>query len=318
MIALGVAVYLGGILLSMIRLVFYRSPEAAYLVSHVLWYSGIPTSVGLALVATDLALLLPFKRRGQRLVDITLPSPREFTVALTSYNDEASVGDAVRDFLSQPTVRKVIVVDNNSTDRSAQTAANAGAIVVSERQPGYGRCAYRCLQELYAQSDTEYVVLCEGDLTFRARDIEKLSAYARHADIVNGTRIVEQLRSYDTQLSTFMYYGNFFVGKLLEIKHLGRGTFTDVGTTYKILRRDILPHLLAELDPSINLEFNAHFMDRALATGHSLLECPITFHPRVGASKGGNASNRRALKVGVRMILGLLTNWRSRPLVGTR
>ena len=67
-------------------------------------------------------------------------------------------------------------------------------------------------------------------MTFRARDLEKLLAYIDHADIVNGTRIVEQLREYSTQLSTFMYYGNFFVGKLLELKHLGRGTFTDVGT----------------------------------------------------------------------------------------
>jgi hypothetical protein len=35
--------------------------------------------------------------------------------------------------------------------------------------------------------------------------------YRQHADIVNGTRIVEQLRDYRTQLTTFMYYGNFFM-----------------------------------------------------------------------------------------------------------
>ena len=74
-----------------------------------------------------------------------------------------------------------------------------------------------------------------------------------------------------------MYYGNFFVGKLLELKHLGRGTFTDVGTTYKLLRRDSLTRLMPILNPAINLEFNAHFMDMALASGERLLECPITF-----------------------------------------
>ena len=76
-------------------------------------------------------------------------------------------------------------------------------------------------------------MLCEGDLTFRAADLEKLLAYIDDAAIVNGTRIVEQLRDYSTQLSTFMYYGNFFVGKLLELKHLGRGTLTDMGTTIR-------------------------------------------------------------------------------------
>ena len=128
-------------------------------------------------------------------------------------------------------------------------------------------------------------------MTFRARDLDKLVAFADHADIVNGTRIVEQLRAYDTQLSTFMYYGNFFVGKLLEIKHFGKGTFTDVGTTYKLLRRDILAGLLPQLDPTINLEFNAYFMDRVLQLDYLMVECPITFHQRVGVSKGGNASN---------------------------
>ena len=147
-------------------------------------------------------------------------------------------------------------------------------------------------------------------MTFRAKDIDKLVAYIDHADIVNGTRIVEQLREYSTQLSTFMYYGNFAVGKLLELKHLGCGTFTDVGTTYKLARRESLTRLMPLLNPAINLEFNAHFLDTALASGERLVECPITFHPRVGASKGGNVNNARALRVGLRMISGLCFGWR--------
>ena len=109
-----------------------------------------------------------------------------------------------------------------------------------------------------------------------------------------------------------MFYGNFFVGKLLELKHLGRGTFTDVGTTYKVIRRESLERLMPLLNPAINMEFNAHFLDTALASGEWLIECPITFHPRVGISKGGNASNIRALRVGLGMIAGLCFGWRSR------
>ena len=148
------------------------------------------------------------------------------------------------------------------------------------------------------------MVLCEGDRTFRAYDIEKLLAYAPHADIVNGTRTVEPLRQYLTQLTTFMFYGNMFVGKLLEAKHLGRGTITDVGTTYKLCRREAIIPLLPKLKPSVNLEFNAHFLDTALDNDLVLLECPITFHPRVGLSKGGNVNNWRGLQVGLRMIVG--------------
>jgi hypothetical protein len=107
-----------------------------------------------------------------------------------------------------------------------------------------------------------------------------------------------------------MFYGNFFVGKLLEAKHLGKGTFTDVGTTYKLCWRPALNRLLPRLNPEINLTFNAHFLDTALANDVAIVECPITFFARRGASKGGNTSNGRAFKVGVQMIAGLLFGWK--------
>jgi hypothetical protein len=146
-------------------------------------------------------------------------------------------------------------------------------------------------------------------MTFRAADLDKFLAYIRHADIVNGTRIVEQLRDYRTQLSSFMYYGNFAMGKLLEVKHLGRGTFTDAGTTYKMIRRERLAQLLPLLNPAVNLEFNLHLLDIALAHHFLLVECPITFHARLGESKGGNVNNWRAAKVGLKMLLGLSCGW---------
>ena len=107
-----------------------------------------------------------------------------------------------------------------------------------------------------------------------------------------------------------MFYGNFFAGKLLEAKHLGKGTFTDVGTTYKLCRKSALHELLPRLNPAVNLEFNAHFLDTALTANLEVVECPITFHQRVGVSKGGNVNNRRALFVGVRMIVGFVFGWK--------
>jgi hypothetical protein len=213
-------------------------------------------------------------------------------------------------------VRRVLVIDNNSRDATSERAREAGASVIVHREPGYGECVYRALSEASAYADTELTLLCEGDCTFRANDIDKFMAYLPHAGIVNGTRIVEQLRSPRTQLTTFMYYGNFAVGKLLELKHVGRGTLTDVGTTYKLIRNSTLASLLPHLNRAVNLEFNAHFLDTALARGIALVECPVTFYPRVGESKGGNRSNWRACKVGLRMISGIVFGWppaRSRP-----
>ncbi|WP_255602583.1 glycosyltransferase [Glacieibacterium megasporae] len=283
----------------------YLDPVAEWLV----WYSGIPLTIGMALMLFDLLYLLQH-RKPNLPVRYDAIDRRRVTVALTAYNDEESVGPAIRDFADNSLVERVILVSNNSVDRTFERAVEAGAITHNELQPGYGRCVYRCLSEGAAYDDTEFVVLCEGDLTFRSYDIEKLLAYAPHADIVNGTRTVEPLRQHQTQLSTFMYYGNLFVGKLLEAKHLGRGTMTDVGTTYKLCRRSALLRLLPALNPAINLEFNAHLLDRALGLDLVVVECPITFHPRVGVSKGGNINNLRGLKVGLRMIVGIVFDWR--------
>jgi len=313
LIGLGLSIYFSGIVLSIIRLALnFREPLREPFRSWneaVVWYSGVPSTLGVILVAADLGLLLPGKRRRSRVEQLPPVSSRQVVVVLTAYNDEKSIAGAVEDFLNHLAVRRVIVVDNNSRDATGEVARQAGAYVVKEEQPGYGRCVYRCFQEALADEEAELIVLCEGDLTFRAADLEKLLAYIDHAGVVNGTRIVEQLREYSTQLSTFMYYGNFFVGKLLELKHLGRGTFTDVGTTYKLMRRSSLERLMPLLNPAINLEFNAHFLDTALASGERVVECPITFHPRVGESKGGNVNNKRALVVGLRMIKGLCFGW---------
>jgi hypothetical protein len=308
----GLSLYFMGILFSVFRLMLNLNEPFQTWNQAVVWYSGVPSTLGVVLAAADLAFLFPRKRKRSRSQTLEPVADRHVVVALTAYNDEESIGPAVADFSNHPMVKRVIVVDNNSRDKTAEFARAAGAIVVREMKPGYGHCVYRCYQEALAEPDAELIVVCEGDMTFRAGDLEKFLAYIDHAEIVNGTRIVEQLREYSTQLSTFMYYGNFFVGKMLELKHLGRGTFTDVGTTYKVVRRKSLERLMPMVNPNINLEFNAHFLDTALAAGQRLVECPITFHPRVGISKGGNTSNLRALQVGVRMMAGLCFGWRKR------
>jgi len=304
----GCALYLVvGILASI--LLALDKPLVLYRIEpYVVVPAGTAVVIAIILSLIDLFALLPHKRQNRLVAFDHLPN-RYLTVVLTAYNDELSIGQSVGDFLNHPLVRRVIVVDNNSKDHTAQVAAAAGATVVFEKQQGYGRCVFRGLSEGLNQPDTDLTLLCEGDMTFRAFDIDKFMAYIPHAEIVNGTRIVEQLRERDTQLTTFMYYGNFAVGKLLEAKYLGQGTFTDVGTTYKLCRNSALAYLLPKLNSDINLAFNAHFLDMALRHRISLVECPITFHKRVGASKGGNVDNLKAIRVGLSMIRGILSSW---------
>jgi glycosyltransferase involved in cell wall biosynthesis len=306
---LGLVLYFAGVTMVVPRYLLGLNAALLPVTEWLVWYSGIPIVAGVALALVDIVFLLRTKRdRGEVRFDSVDQVP--VTVALTAYNDELSIASSVQDFLSHPRVRRVIVVSNNSRDGTFAAAEKAGAVTFNEPIQGYGRCVYRCFTEALHCEDSELIVLCEGDMTFRAYDLDKLLAFAPHADVVNGTRTVERLRQYSTQLSAFMYYGNWVVGKLLEAKHLGRSTITDVGTTYKLCRRDALVNLMPCLNPSVNLEFNAHFLDQALANGLFVVECPITFHPRIGESKGGNTNDFRALSVGIRMIAGIVFGWK--------
>lgn len=247
---------------------------------------------------------LDIERKNMKLKE----KPLKFDVYLTALNDEIAISHSVLDFLANPHTNRVIVIDNNSSDDTRDNAIACGAEVIVEEMRGYGRVVYRCLREGLSNG-TEFFFICEGDGSFAASDMEKFIPYLGHASVINGTRIQEQLRDQDTQLTSFIFFGNFLAAKLLELKHLGKGTITDLGTTFKVIHRDSLKNSLELFNPNVNLEFNAHFLDRCLRNNIRLVEVPITFRKRIGASKGGNTSNIKALRVGLRMLLGIASNW---------
>ncbi|MGG6461975.1 glycosyltransferase [Solilutibacter silvestris] len=309
LVVVGVTLYLLGAFFGAIRAVLFAHVIDKAWIEWLLWYSALPIVAGILLFLFDIRTVHG-KRGKKSLLDAPV-NDEKFTVALTAYNDELSIAEAVRDFQAHPNVQRVIVVSNNSSDRTEAFAREAGAIVFNETVQGYGACVRRAITEAAAYDDTEMIALCEGDMTFRAYDLDKMRPYLNHSDIVNGTRIVEGLQENATQLTTFMHYGNLAVAKLLELKYFGDATLTDVGTTYKIFRTESARRLLPKLTVPINLEFNPYLMETAISNGMKFIEVPITFHPRIGVSKGGNISNRVAIGVGLRMIKGIVTGWRA-------
>lgn len=294
---------------------FFRALAALFIpinkvfLVYTMWYSALPVVFGFLLIFYDLFFVVNSKRNKKKPFLQKIKS-KSITVVLTAYNDEKSIGLSIRDFLRSKFVKRVIVVSNNSIDKTIKVAQKNGAIVFNETLQGYGACVHRALNEGIKFEDTEIICLCEGDMTFRSADLDKFMSYIDHADIVNGTRIVDQLQEAGTQITTFIHYGNFAVAKLLESKYLGSVTLTDVGTTYKVIRKSSLKMLLPKLNKNINLEFNPHFLEEAIKNKLAIVECPINFYPRVGISKGGNVSNQIAFNLGLRMIKGIIFGWK--------
>jgi len=110
------------------------------------------------------------------------------------YNEEAAVAAVVANFRNALPAAEIYVYDNNSRDRTASVAREAGAIVRSERRQGKGHVVRR----MFADVEADIYVLVDGDATYDApsapRMIDKL--LDEHLDMVVGFRIDQSQAAY--------------------------------------------------------------------------------------------------------------------------
>jgi glycosyltransferase involved in cell wall biosynthesis len=199
-------------------------------------------------------------------------------------------------------VDEVIVVDNNSRDRTAQEAALTPARVVSESAQGYGYALRRGLRE----ATGELLILAEPDGTFVGRDILKLLAYADDFDMVCGTRTTRELIWAQANMGWFLRVGNWTVAKLIQVLHAGP-SLTDCGCTLRLIRRSALEQIGDRFTVG-----GSHFLPEmvilALKGGLRVIEVPVNYRGRVGESKI-TGTLRGTLLTGTRMI-GLVFRYR--------
>lgn len=232
-------------------------------------------------------------------------------VVLTAFNDQKSIGCAVKDFISQKNVKKVIVIDNNSTDNTAINAKNSGAIVIEEKNQGYGFSIIRGLKECLKEG-SEIIVISEGDMTFRGKDIHKMTPYLEDVDFVIGSRTHRVLVDPESQMDWFYTWGNILLAKLIQLKFFdirfsSRVRFSDVGCTMRAIKKDSLKKIINELEVGGH-HFLPHMNIIAIKNGLKVVEIPITFRKRVGNSKGAGGNKALGIKVGLRMLWEILAS----------
>ena len=223
----------------------------------------------------------------------------EVSVGMTAYNDELSIGGAVRDFKKMKEVVSVVVIDNNCIDRTAEEAKSAGAKVVKEPVQGYGASCIRALKE--ARKTGNLVCLVEGDQTYFASDLKKLLSYIENVDMVVGTRTTMEIVAPDSQVTPFIQIGNVFVAKLIQLRFLGKLRLTDVGCTYRLIRPEALDKIIGGLKVTGN-HFCTDIMISCLKRDFRVIECPIAFKKRVGISKGVGDDFFKGISNGLQII----------------
>lgn len=233
---------------------------------------------------------------------------KRVSVVLPAYNEGQSIRSAVESFYATEVVDEVLVIDNNSTDDTAEQAAGTQARLVRETTQGYGAALTRGLSE--AKGDL--IVLAEPDATFMGKDIFKLLAYSDDFEMVCGTRTTRELIWAEANMGWFLRIGNFVVAKLLEVL-FNTCSLSDCGCTLRLVGRKSLDRFRHQLTVR-----GSHFLPEMVILGHlqglSIIEIPVNYRGRAGTSKI-TGSFRGTLTTGFNMI-ALILRYRLNPPAG--
>ena len=203
------------------------------------------------------------------------------SVVLPCFNEAGCVADCVTEALTAMRLAdidgEVVVVDNNSTDGSADLARSAGARVVHEEVPGYGSA----LRTGFLAADGEIIVMADADMTYDlSRIAELIDPVVRgEADLVNGLR-------FDGANRHTMPLLHRWVGTpvltMLTARASGGRTLRDGQSGFRAFRREVI----LGLDLVTNgMEFNSEMVVKSRRAGLRMVEIPMGYRERVGDSK---------------------------------
>lgn len=244
---------------------------------------------------------------------MTVPTPRTLTTAtiapriavlIPCFNEEAAIGKVVADFRAALPGATIHVYDNNSTDRTAEVARAAGAIVRNETLQGKGNVVRR----MFADVEADIYVLVDGDDTYEAAAAPRMVALLREQglDMVTGARRGGGEAAYRP--------GHRFGNRVLT--GLVAGVFgngvSDMLSGYRVFSRRFVKSFPALAG---GFETETEFTVHALELGMPIGEVATAYKER----PPGSASKLNTIRDGVRIlrtILALVKEERPLPFFG--
>ena len=219
------------------------------------------------------------------------------SVIIPALNEEEPIGAVVRDCLTTGLPGEVIVVDNGSTDRTSDRAAAAGAKVVLEPMPGYGRACAAGVRALSRECDL--VVFLDGDGSDCPEFMPDLVEPIQHGeqDFVIGSRT--RGKREPGSMNFQQVFAGRVAGRLLGLLYGVR--YTDM-CPFRAIRREALEKLgMKELTYGWNLEMQM----RAARARLRILEVPVNHRCRTGGESKVSGTLRGTFVAGTRIIATL-------------
>lgn len=227
-------------------------------------------------------------------------APR-IAVLLPCYNEEVAIGQLVA-ALKQALPRvPIYVYDNNSTDRTSEIAAAAGAIVKFEPQKGKGNVVRR----MFADIDADIYLMMDGDMTYDVSRANELIAKLQNEtlDMVVGRRITDDPNAYR---AGHRWGNNALTGTL---KIIFGQRFKDILSGYRVFSRRFVKSF-----PTLSkgFEIETEMSIHALELGLPVAEVDTDYFAR----PEGSFSKLNTYRDGIRILWTIMNLFRTeKPLI---
>jgi dolichol-phosphate hexosyltransferase len=232
---------------------------------------------------------------------------KKITVLVPCYNEAEAIADVIA---KVPTANlkalgfavEVLIIDNNSTDNTADIARAAGARVIHERKKGKGNAIRTGFFSL--SDDTDYVVMLDGDDTYRAEEILRLvePIHSGFAQVILGSRMLGYIST--GSMRRFNRFGNRLYSRLVRVVY--RVPVTDVLTGYYAWSIDAIKELRPHLT-STDFAIEMEMITKMARLGHRVYAVPISYDSRQGAS------SLNPVRDGYRILRMFVRNLRWKP-----
>ena len=222
-------------------------------------------------------------------------------VLVPCLNEEAAIGKVVADFRAALPDATVYVYDNNSTDRTSEVAAAAGATVRRERRPGKGNVVRRMFKDV----DADVYVMVDGDDTYEAAAAPALvqRLVDEQLDMVVGKRVETHQAAYRMGHR----FGNAFLTGL--VRRLFGSQIDDMLSGYRVFSRRFVksfPSSAREFE--IETELTGHAGQKHMAIA--------AVDTRYKERPPGSTSKLRTFRDGWRILVTIVNLMRNeRPLL---
>jgi len=198
------------------------------------------------------------------------------SVIIPAHNEEDSLPHVLSD-LPRDKILDIIVVDNASTDKTAEVAIKSGCRLVRESRRGYGQA---CLSGIaHLRSDTDIVVFLDGDYSDHPEQINRLidPIVNENIDMTLGSRLLGKREK--GAMTPQSYYGNKLACYLM--KKFWHAKYTDLGP-FRAITFDGLKKLnMSDRNFGWTIEMQIKAMEQNL----KVKELPTDYRRRIGTSK---------------------------------